>query len=138
MAIASLGGKLAYAAAGDRVDARAPIWLACAVLVPALLFLLMSPRYEVLLAMAIANGLGTGSLLPAWSGLIARCFGTARFAAVMGLSRLCAYPLIATGGLLAALSKDLTGSYDLVFQAFLAAALLVAGLPLLMRIPARV
>jgi MFS family permease len=138
MALASLAGKLVYAAAADRFDARAPLWLATAVLVPALLLVLIAPRYEFLLAMAVANGLGTGSLLPAWSGLVARCFGTARFAAVMGLSRLCTYPLIATGGLLAGLSKDLTGSYDPVFQGFLAAALLVALLPFRMRIPARV
>jgi cyanate permease len=138
MALASLAGKLAYAALGNRFDPRTPVWLASAVVAPAMLMMLVSPRYEVLLGVALANGLGTGSLLPAWSALVARCFGAVQFAGVMGLSRLCAYPLIATGGLLAALSKDLTGSYDLVFQGFLAASLLLAGLPLLMRIPERV
>jgi MFS family permease len=99
---------------------------------------LVAPNFEVLLGMALANGLGTGALLPAWSGLVARCFGPAQFAGVMGLSRLCTYPLLATAGLLAGLSKDLTGSYDLVFEGFLAASLAVLLLPFRIRVPQRV
>ena len=100
----SANQRVRYAA--HRFDPRAPLWLASAVVAPAMVMVLVSPRYEVLLGMALANGLGTGSLLPAWSALVARCFGAVQFAGVMGLSRLCAYPLIATGGLLAALSKE--------------------------------
>jgi MFS family permease len=138
LAAFSLVGKLLYSAFAERFDPRAPIWLAGAVQVPALLLLVLAPRFEVMLATAAASGLGTGSLLPAWSALVARCFGAPHFAGVMGLSRLAAYPLIATGGVLAALSKDLTGSYDLGFQGFLAASFAVIVLPFLMRVPRRV
>jgi MFS family permease len=138
LAASSLVGKLLYSAFAERFDPRAPIWLAGAVQVPALSFLLLAPRFEVMLATAAASGLGTGSLLPAWSALVARCFGAPHFASVMGLSRLAAYPLIATGGVLAALSKDLTGSYDLGFQGFLSASFAVIALPFLMRLPGRV
>jgi MFS family permease len=138
LALASLVGKLAYSAVGDRVDARLPIWLAAGALAPALALLLVFPRFEVMLGIAVANGLGTGSLLPAWSGLVARCFGSARFAAVLALSRMCAYPLIAAGGMLAAFSKDVTGSYATGFGGFLVGCLLVAFLPFLMRLPRQV
>lgn len=138
LAISSLIGKLGYSAWGDRLDARAPIWLAAGVIAPALALLLAFPRFEVMLGVAVANGLGTGSLLPAWSELVARCFGAVRFAAVLALSRLCSYPLIATGGMIAAYSKDETGSYALAFGGFLVGALAAAFLPFAMRVPPRV
>jgi MFS family permease len=138
LALASLVGKLVYSAVGNRIDPRAPLWLASAVMVPALLLLIVFPHFPVMLAISVASGLGTGALLPAWSALVARCFGEAQFAAVMGLSRLCAYPLIATGGAIAAFSKDATGSYDAGFLGFLAASALVTLLPFLMRVPQRV
>jgi cyanate permease len=138
LAGASLVGKLIYSAFAHRVDARAPVWLASAAMVPALAALLVLPTFPVMLASSIASGLGTGALLPAWSALVARCFDPAQFAGVMGMSRLCAYPLIAGGGALAAFSKDATGSYDAGFLGFLAASALVGLLPFLMRVPQRV
>jgi MFS family permease len=138
LAAASLVGKLIYSAIGHRFDPRAPIWLAGSTMVATLALLVVVPGFPMMLASSVASGLGTGALLPAWSALVARCFGAAQFAGVMGLTRLCAYPLIAGGGALAALSKDVTGSYDAGFLAFLAASALVVLLPFLMRVPQRV
>jgi cyanate permease len=138
LAAASLAGKLVYSAIGERVDARAPIWLAAGVSAPTLALLIAFPSFEVMLASAMANGLGTGSLLPAWAALIARCFGAANVASVLGLSRTCAYPLMALSAVFAGWAKDATGSYDLAFQGFLLGALLVALLPLGIRLPQRV
>jgi MFS family permease len=137
-ALFSLLGKLVYSAVGDRLDVRAPLWLAGAMQAPALLLLLALPSYPVLLVAAAANGLGTGAVLPAWSALIARCFSGASFGRVLGFSRLFAQPVMSMSAVLAGWAHDATGSYQPAFQGFLAASLVVAVLPLLIRVPQRV
>jgi MFS family permease len=138
LALFSLLGKLVYSAVGNRFDVRAPLWIAGALQAPALLLLIVSPTYPVMLVMAAVNGLGTGAVLPAWSALVARCFDPPSFGRVLGLTRLVAHPLMSISPVLAAWIHGSTGSYQLAFQGFLVAALVVAWLPLLIRVPGRV
>jgi MFS family permease len=138
LALFSLLGKLVYAAVGDRVDVRAPLWIAGALQAPALLLLLVSPGYAAMLLMAAVNGLATGGVLPAWGALVARCFGAPTFGRVFGLSRLLAHPLLSTSTVLTGWVHASTGSYELAFQGYVAASLVVAAIPFLIRLPERV
>jgi MFS family permease len=138
LALSALLGKLVYSAVAERLDVRAPLWLAGVVQAPALALLLAEPSYPVLLATAAINGLGTGAVLPAWSALVARCFDPAAFARVLGLSRLCATPVMSASAVLAGWIHDTTGGYEPAFQVFLASSLVAAALPFLIRVPRRI
>ena len=116
-------------------EIRAPLYLAAGVQLATMAVLLTSkPAFELLAAVAVCNGLGTGAVLPAWSALVARCFGTAHFGEVLGWMRPISLPVMNIGLLLAAYVKDTTGSYDIAWQAFAAMALATGLLPLWMQI----
>lgn len=132
----SFSGKLLYSAFGHRFEIRAPLYLAASVQLATMALLLTpAPAFESLAAVAVCNGIGTGAVLPAWSALIARCFGTAHFGEVLGWMRPFTLPLMNIGLLLAAGVKDSTGSYSIAWQVFAAMAVAVGLLPLWMRIP---
>lgn len=136
VAAGSFSGKLLYSAFGHRFDIRAPLYLATGVQFATMALLLTpTPPFETLAVVALGNGIGTGAVLPAWSALIARCFGTAHFGEVLGWMRPFTYPVMNIGLLLAAYVKDTTGGYSIAWQAFLAMALVAGLLPLWMRIP---
>jgi predicted MFS family arabinose efflux permease len=135
VAAGSFSGKLLYSAFGHRFEIRAPLYLAAGVQVAAMALLLTpAPAFGTLAAIALCNGVGTGAVLPAWSALIARCFGTAHFGEVLGWMRPFTYPVMNMGLLLAAYVKDTSGSYSIAWQAFAAMALTAGLLPLWMRI----
>jgi predicted MFS family arabinose efflux permease len=136
LALGSVAGKLAYSAFGDRFDVRAPLWLAAVLQALSMALVLAWPRFEILIVVAAANGLGTGAVLPAWSALIARCFGARRFGEVMGWMRPFMYPVMNVGLLMAGRIKDVTDSYALAWQVFAASAIVAGVLPFWLRIPA--
>ena len=85
---------------------------------------------EVLLFLSIAVlGLGIGGVLPLSAALLARVFGPAAFAPMMGLMAPLFTPIVSVGPPFAGWIFDVTGSYDLAFWAF-AGVLLAAGLAL--------
>jgi MFS family permease len=83
--------------------------------------------YGRLAAVAGLLGVSTGSLPPVFFALLADRFGPASFGTVRGLTM----PLIAALGMIAlwfaGKAFDLTGAYDVVFQTFVVAQLVAAG-----------
>jgi sugar phosphate permease len=133
LAACSIFGKLAIGALADRVDKR---WLLLVVVGAVLVeqfTLLMQPGYWPLLIVCGLAGFATGGTLPVWASLIGERFGATSFGYVMGLMN----PVNMAFGLAAVPFVgrvfDVTGNYDVAFQAFLGVATLAAILTLLIK-----
>jgi MFS family permease len=124
-------GKLVIGWLADRIDKRALFAFTCLCNIAFLLLLRSEPSYSLLLAAASVIGLAIGGVYPAWTTLMAQCFGKVSFGQAYGLMNLVTMPFVLVSITVAGRSFDATGSYDLAFALFLGsaaiAALLVAG-----------
>lgn len=131
ISISAVVGKLAFGAAAERIDPR---WLVGSAIALQLLFVVVlrsHPDYALLIASSIPFGFSLGGLLPMHGALVAEYYGRSSFASVLGAMGPIMTPLmfgaIALGGWI----PDVMGSYDRLFEIFLAAqlvALLALGL----------
>lgn len=129
----AIAGTLVLAVIADKVD-RISL-LTGLFLVGALMnaALLADHSYALLVGCAGLLGLSLGAATPTFYALLADRFGAASFGTVRGLTM----PVIAGLGMIAIRLAgevfDRTGSYDLIFSAFIAAQVAAAGLIFLSR-----
>ena len=129
----SIAGGLLLAVIADKVDRislLAVLFLLAGLLNAALL---ADHSYALLVGCAALLGVALGMATPAFYALLADRFGPASFGTVRGLTM----PVIAAFGMvsirLAGEVFDRTGSYDLLFSAFIVACVAAAGLIFLTR-----
>jgi MFS family permease len=128
-------GRLALGALADRINKRVVTWLVFAMLFVSWSGLILAPSYPALFAASVGMGLGVGGIMPLWGALTGACFGRAVFGRAMGLMTPLMLPFNLLGAPVAAHVFDQTGSYTLVFSAFLATLVLGALAIVLLRIP---
>ena len=131
-AICMILGKFSFGAIGDKVDHRLLYWIAAAFMALAMVVLQGEPSARQLIAGVVLVGLSGGGMLPMFGLMYGSRFGVGSFARVMGFAML-AMTVGALGPMVAGWAYDITGSYDLAFQSFLAlivpAAVLMFWLP---------
>ena len=125
-------GKLAFGVVADRIDLRAGLGVAIALVIACLLLLMADSRYPVMFVASALLGLAAGGMLPVWGSLMAVLFGAANYGRVMGLMNPVMMPVVVAGAPFAGWSYDRSGSYMVTLSAF--AAVLVLGLIALARI----
>lgn len=132
---ASAAGRLLFGFMADRLDNRVAMWIALLLLIAAWAGLVVAPSYPALLAASAGLGVGVGGIMPLWGSLTGACFGRAVFGRAMGLMNPLMLPFNLAGAPIAAYVYDETGSYTLVFTAFLGTLIASASVIALIRIP---
>lgn len=132
---AGAGGRLLFGVLADRMDKRVVLWIALGLLLAAWTGLVVAPSYSMLLLASAGMGVGVGGIMPLWGALAGACFGRASFGRAMGLMNPLMLPFNLAGAPLAAFAYDQTGSYTLVFAAFLGTLLASMLAVALIRIP---
>jgi sugar phosphate permease len=127
MAFTGILGKLMFGYAADFMNLKVGYWLAMAFMGAGLLLLSIQPAYQLMVVASVVIGLSIGGLIPIYGALLAKVFGIASYARVMGLMRIVTLMISMIGAPFAGLIFDMTGSFTLAFQAF-SVALVVAGL----------
>ncbi len=116
LALFSIGaalGKLVFGALGVRFGERTSFAVAILAQGACMALLPFSKASLIgLSVMALGFGLALGGIMPALSGLLARLYGTARFAPAMGYMSPIMIPFQLSGPFVFALVSDRTGSYD--------------------------
>ncbi len=128
-------GRLLSGYLADRVDKRVASLVVFAILTGAWIGLLLARSYPALFTASLCMGLGVGGIMPLWGTLTGACFGRAVFGRAMGLMTPLMLPFNLAGAPIAAYVFDRTGSYSLVFSAFLITFVLGALAISFLRIP---
>ncbi len=126
MAFTGILGKLLFGYAADFMNLKVGYWLAMAFMGAGLLLLSIQPAYQLMVVASVVIGLSIGGLIPVYGALLAKVFGIASYARVMGLMRVVTLMISMVGAPLAGLAFDMTGAFTLAFQGF-AVALVFAG-----------
>jgi MFS family permease len=134
VAIAGFVGKLVFGVAADKINLKAGLWTAQALVVASFLVLAAEPGYVLMVVAAIGMGLAAGGMLPVWGAMLASVFGLLSYGRVMGLMgpliTLCVMPGFALVGKL----YDLSGSYALCLLVYAGVTVVAAALLLPLRI----
>ena len=133
MSVGAAFGKLLFGVLGVRIGEKASLGVA---VVGEGVFLAVLPiaagSPTLLAGVGLGLGLTLGGVMPALAALIARLYGTARFAAAMGYVGPMMIPFQMLGAPAAGYVFDRTGSYDLAIYGFVVAC--AFALLLLLRI----
>ena len=132
VAVFGMLGKLLFGVVADRVDLRAGLAVAIALVILSLVLLVFGVGYAVLLAASACLGLAAGGMLPVWGALMAVLFGAANYGRVMGLMNPVMMPLVVLGSPFAGWSYDVSGDYVLACAVFV--VVLVASMFALARV----
>jgi MFS family permease len=128
VAVTAMVGKLLFGLVADRVDLRwameGGIVLVCAAL---LMFRTGHSAWLVRVG-CVTLGLAAGGILPVWGAMLGKVFGVANYGHVMGLMTMVYMPLLLVSSPLAGRLFDITGTYRLVFEIFIAVLVLAAVL----------
>lgn len=134
VAVAGFVGKLAFGVAADKINLKAGLWAAQALVIVSFLVLATEPGYAIMVLAAIAMGLAAGGMLPVWGAMLASVFGLLSYGRVMGLMgpliTLCVMPGFAVVGKL----YDLSGSYALCLLVYAGVTVLAGALLVPLRI----
>ena len=134
ISISMVAGKLSFGALADLISNRQIIWIACLLLIAALVMYGGEPGLlSVRIATAMA-GFAGGAILPMNTIFLSTYFGTGSFSRVLGIASVFVM-LGAFGSYLAGLLYDLMGNYDRVFFALM--FLLVPPAVLMVFLPRR-
>ncbi len=136
IASCSFGGKLLFGALADRFGANRSGLLAVSMIVTGLVIFVFAREYLAILCAAAAMGTGMGGNTPVWTSIIARDFGPKSFGRALGVQSPMHIPITAPSAPLAAYFATQTGSYDVVFLAYLGMCGIAMLALLLMRAPA--
>jgi MFS family permease len=85
MGLASIVGKLGFAAWTDRIGLRNTLWVATALNLASVILLASVQGYGVLFVASACTGASAGGILPVWPGLVAERFGRFNLPRAMGL-----------------------------------------------------
>ncbi len=135
VAIAGLVGKLTFGVAADKLNLKAGLWAALALVLASFLLLATEPGYPLMLLAAVLMGLAAGGMLPVWGAMLARVFGLASYGRAMGLMGPLITVLVMPGFAVTGKLYDATGSYQLCLLVFSGITVLAAALLLPLRIP---
>ena len=103
-------GKVFFGSLGDRVDHRFLFWLACSVMLLALIGFVLAASFPELMLAVIAMGLAGGGILPLMGLIFGARFGAASFGRVMGFVMLSVL-VSALGPVIMGWIRDLQGAY---------------------------
>ncbi len=118
-AVCMIVGKFFFGAIGDKADHRVMYWMAAMAMAVGMVMLQGEPSAAEFITGVVMVGLSGGGILPMFGVVFGSRFGVASFARVMGFAML-VMTVGAFGPWLAGYAYDLTGSYDIAFQTFLA------------------
>ena len=130
----SMAGKIVFGWLCDRLGPRMAFLISLIVQLFGTLGFVAASDYWTLLAVSALLGLGFGGILPLAAATLARVFGPASFAPMMGLMTPMLLPFQAIGTPFAAWVVDTTGSYRGALLSFGFVFVLAALLLLLLRI----
>lgn len=119
VSLSMVAGKIAFGRLIDRVDHRHVYFVVIGLLVAGIAGISLPGGYGMLMAGAVGVGLAMGGTMPLMSVRVMDCFGAHTFGQVMGLLFIF-INISAVGPVVAGWVRDATGSYPLVFLAFLA------------------
>jgi len=118
----------------DRFDVRLALAAIMLLMMLGLALFWGTPDMPRLFAGSLILGLGGGGMLPVWSSLLAQIYGVLNYGRVMGLMSPVLLPFNLLTPPLAGWIRDVTGSYDMAFVAFVLLLLLaVVMIPLIER-----
>jgi MFS family permease len=120
-------GKLSFGWLGDRLPIRRLMLFIIAVQFVGQLIMYKNDELVVFALGAALFGYGVGGVVPMHGTIVGKTFGRERFGAVLGTMRPAMFPIQIVGVPLAGWIFDVTGSYAIAFQIFLAFYLLAAG-----------
>jgi sugar phosphate permease len=123
LSTASIPGKVLFGTAAEQIDPRKLVWLGIGMQMAFVGVLWSQPPAWLLIAASAVVGLSLGGLLPMQGALVAGNFGRASFGSVMGAMGPIMTPLMV---LAIAAATRFSGSYERLFEGFLAAQLLAA------------
>lgn len=124
--IASIAGKLVIGACADHIDKRLLMLLVIVCIVVQMSVLILQPSFLVLLIVCTLAGFAIGGELPVWGALVADCFGSVKYGAVMGAMN-AVNTLLGLGAVyFIGTIYDRTASYAMAFQIFIGIAVLAA------------
>ena len=115
MTVAQVAGQLGGGFLGDRYDKRTLIVAAMVLNAAALGLLAFASSLSMVVAFAVANGIGFGARIPLTTALRADYFGGEHYGTITGFSSMVVTVGIVTGPLVAGASYDLSGSYTIGF-----------------------
>ena len=120
MAVAIMGlvGKLAFGMAADKLNLKAGLWLAMALVFVSFLLLAGEFGYPLMLVATGLMGLAAGGMLPVWGAMMARVFGLASYGRAMGLMGPLITLMVMPGFVVTGRLFDATGSYRLCLLLF--------------------
>lgn len=129
MAFTGMIGKLVFGYAADHINLKVSYWLAMALMATGILLLAEHPQYSLMVIASAVIGFSSGGVTPVYGALLAKVFGVASYARVLGLMRVLTMLITLFGPPFAGLVFDLTGTFTLAFYAFVT-VLIFAGLVL--------
>ena len=112
-------GKFFFGYMGDRIDHRKLYWIMACLLTNGLLLYEGSPERRDLLIAAGLQGFATGGVMPLMGIIYLSRFGTLSFGKVLGYVNL-VIMIGSFGSIFSGWVFDLTGSYNVAFQVFIA------------------
>ena len=115
MTVAQVAGQLGGGFLGDRYDKRMLIVAAMVLNAAALGVLAFASSLWMVVAFAVANGIGFGARIPLTTAMRADYFGGEHYGTITGFSSMVVTVGIVTGPLVAGASYDLSGSYTIGF-----------------------
>jgi|TARA_R100000005_G_scaffold96055_1_gene80363 MFS family permease len=134
LALAAVPGTLLFGWCADRFDVRLALAAIMLLMMLGLALFWGTPDMPRLFAGSLILGLGGGGMLPVWSSLLAQIYGVLNYGRVMGLMSPVLLPFNLLTPPLAGWIRDVTGSYDMAFMAFVLLLLLaVVMIPLIER-----
>lgn len=120
VAVFGILGKLVFGMLADRIDLRAGLAAALALIIVTLVLLIHGSNHPMLFVASAVLGLAAGGMLPVWGALMAVLFGATNYGRVMGLMNPVMMAIVITGSPFAGWSYDATGDYAQAFWTFTA------------------
>ena len=119
-------GKLSFGWLSDRLSVRRVMAVVILAQFSGQYVMYSSADYFTFSIGAGLFGLGVGGVVPMHGAIVGKTYGRERFGAVLGLMRPAMFPIQILGVPFAGWIFDITGSYDIAFEAFLCLYVLAA------------
>jgi MFS family permease len=112
VAVGAIAGKIGFGFVADLIGQRSMVWIPLALAIVTSVAMTRVTDFGWLAVVSMLLGLAFGAATPAWSLLVAACFGRAGFSLAMGLMTPVVSTLLALCVPFAGWMYDRSGSYD--------------------------